>query len=245
MLLDFQRNGTRVPWYGSRREVPLPAGVALNSPWLDITSSSPSCEVSDRAEFDVISPLSLPGTNGAKRPVCSIWPATPPRPFFYADTGLVTHPLVTLILSTPEGWRGMPPVYLCSGWELLGDEMCYFTATHLRGIAPAVVFEQYEAMPHCFAFGFQHLPNAARCFDSWAGFIRQATERPEALRPGAKGPGVGSSFTFIESKTLKESPIDLEELIPYSEATIRGRISETIARIKAEMAAAAKDTAKL
>lgn len=235
VLLDFQRNDTRIMWHGSRRIVPLPAGVAVNSPWVDVSNSSPSWQPSPesgRAEFDYLPPMVLPGSDGLNRPPCEAWPSKPPRRFLYTETDLVTHPLVSLFISDPKGWEGAPPMYVCVGWEMLADEVGFITASRLYNNgngASSVVFEQYEAMPHCFALVLPKLPGAKRCLKGWSNFIRQAVERPETLRKGATGPGNGSSFTHIKAKTLEETPIDPATLSPYTEEHIRETIRKRLA----------------
>ncbi|ERS99873.1 hypothetical protein HMPREF1624_03240 [Sporothrix schenckii ATCC 58251] len=251
VLLDFQRNDTRVMWHGSRRKVPLPAGVAVNSPWVDVSNSSPSWQPtaeSGRAEFDYLPPMILPGGDGLNRPPCEAWPSNPPRRFIYIETDLVTHPLASLFTSDPKGWSGAPPMYVCVGWELLADEVAFMTASRLYNNgngASAVVFEQYEAMPHCFALVLSRLPGAKRCLNGWAGFIRQAVERPETLRQGATGPGSGSSFTHIKAKTLEETPIDPATMSPYTEEQIREAIRKRLAEPSVRQPVVAKTNAKL
>ena len=123
-------------------------------------------------------------------------------------------------------------MYVCVGWEMLADEICFFTATRLynggKGVQ-SVTFEQYEAMPHCFAMVLSHVPGAKRCFDGWASFIRRAVEHPESLTK--------STFTHIKAKTLEESPIEPETLIPYTEEQIKAVVSERLAKVEAEWAA--------
>lgn len=55
-LLEFRRQGLKIHWNGSEREVPLPAGVSTCSAWADITHSSPSCETNKL--FDYLPPPS-------------------------------------------------------------------------------------------------------------------------------------------------------------------------------------------
>ncbi|CAK7262802.1 hypothetical protein SEPCBS119000_000170 [Sporothrix epigloea] len=251
LLLEFQRNNTQILWHGSKRIVPLPAGVAVNSPWLDISNSSPSWQPapeSHRAEFDYLPPMVLPGAEGLNRPPCEAWPSQPPRHFLYAETELVMHPLVSPFLSDPNGWAGAPPVYCCVGWEMLADEVNFFAATRLHNNgngASAVVLEQYEAMPHCFALVLPKLPGSKRCLDKWAGFIRRAVEQPELLRQGASGPGSGSSFTYVEAKTLEEKVIDPATLSPYTEEQIRDVVRRRLSPSFLAVAGLGKTSSKL
>ena len=208
-LLELRRQNLKIHWLGEDREIPLPAGVAVNSPWMDITLSSPSYE--SNVPYDYI-PAPKNGMELNNRPACAAWPAVPPRRLVYADDDLVLHPLVTLL--TAPSWAGAPPVYMCTGWELLADEDKYVASKmHQDGVT--VVFEEYEAMPHCFAMLFNHLKNSRRCFGGWAGFIRRAVEKPEA---------VASSFVTVKARTLKEEPIDVQELSPCTEDEMRERL---------------------
>ncbi|CAK7214954.1 hypothetical protein SBRCBS47491_002325 [Sporothrix bragantina] len=251
LLLDFERNNTRIMWHGTKRIVPLPAGVAVNSPWVDVSNSSPSWQPtpeSGRAEFDYLPPMVLPGSDGLNRPPCEAWPSKPPRRFLYVETELVTHPLVSLFLSDPKGWAGAPPMYCCVGWEMLADEVAFFTATRLHNNgngASAVVFEQYEAMPHCFALVLPKLPGSKRCLNGWASFVRRAVEEPETLRQGATGPGSGSSFTHIKAKTLEETAIDPAALAPYTEEHIRDIVRRRLSPSFLELTGLGKTSAKL
>ncbi|ROW06634.1 hypothetical protein VPNG_06707 [Cytospora leucostoma] len=207
LLLEFKRTDTKIQWFGQEVSVPLPAGVALSSPWLDLTHSSPSCRTN--AEFDYL-PM-LQGLDETQRPSCPAWPADPPRKMLYCADALVTHPLVTLLAA--DSWEGCPPVYMSCGWELLADEDKYL-ARKLYSDGVQVVFEEFEAMPHCFQAVLMGTPVSVRSFDAWAGFIRDVAE---------KGP-VKSVFRTIEAKTLNEVAIDPSGLSPYTEEELRERL---------------------
>ncbi|KAL2755881.1 hypothetical protein ACRALDRAFT_1076683 [Sodiomyces alcalophilus JCM 7366] len=196
-ILELQRQGRRLRWFGVDREVPLPAGVAVCSPWMDITVSSPSWQANEA--FDYLPPASK--YHQIKYPPCSAWPASPPRRHLYASDSLVAHPLVTLVMA--RDWTGAPPVYLCTGWELLADED-KFAARMFHSQGVRVVFEEYEAMPHCFAMVLPQSRNARRCFDGWAGFIRDVVEK------GADG--MESKAVMIKARTSEEVELDFSSL---------------------------------
>ncbi|KUI69494.1 hypothetical protein VM1G_05225 [Cytospora mali] len=209
LLLEFKRTNTTIQWFGQEVTVPLPGGLALSSPWMDLTHSSPSCKTN--APFDYL-PM-LQGQGRAPRPSCPAWPANPPRKMLYCADAFIAHPLVTLL--TARSWQGCPPVYISCGWELLADEDKYMAAKLHSDNVP-VIFEEYEAMPHCFPMVFKGSPTSVRCFDAWSEFITDAVE---------KGPGsVQSAFKTIKAKTLKESDIDPIELSPYTEEEFRQRL---------------------
>lgn len=209
LLLEFQRTDTKIQWFGQEVSVPLPAGLALCSPWMDLTHSSPSCRTN--ASFDYL-PM-LQGLDKIPRPSCPAWPASPPRKMLYCADALATHPLGTLL--TAGSWEGCPPVYMSCGWELLADEDKY-VASRLHADGVTVVFEEYEAMPHCFTQVFMSSPASVRCFGAWAGFITDVV---------GKGPGsVGSSFKTLRAKTLEEVDIDPAALSPYTEGEMWQRL---------------------
>lgn len=175
---------------------------------MDITVSSPSWQTNEA--FDYLPPASK--YHRTRYPPCRAWPASPPRRHLYVADALVAHPLVTLLMA--RDWTGAPPVYLCTGWELLADED-KFAAQMLHGQGVKVVFEEYEAMPHCFAMVLPQLSNARRCFDGWAGFIRDLVE---------KGPdGVESKALMIRARTSEEVELNFSSL-GCDEQTVRDRV---------------------
>lgn len=207
--------------------MPLPAGVSCASPWVDITHSSPSWQGEDAHPFDYL-PKPRPDFQ-AKIPPCEIWPANPPRKYLYADDDLVTHPLVTLIMN--RTWEGSPPIWMCTGWELLAYED---KALAMKLVADGVplIFEEYEAMPHVFALFLSRLPSSRRCVESWASFIRCSVENPGAIQ---------SSATAIKAPTLEETPLRFDELLEdrlediqasvASKASVEAQTREVIARL--------------
>ncbi|KAL6911103.1 alpha/beta hydrolase fold domain-containing protein [Trichoderma evansii] len=210
LLLQLRRTNSRIQWYGEQREVPLPAGVACISPWVDITHSTPPWQGSDPHPFDYL-PKPRPEFE-AKIPPCSIWPANPPRKRFYTDDDLATHPLVTLLMSNT--WEGSPPIWMCTGWELLWYEDKAM-AMKLAADGVPLVFEEYEAMSHCFALFLDRLPSSQRCFESWASFIRSAIENPTSIE---------SRATTIKARTLEEVPLKFEELLEESFEEIQAAV---------------------
>lgn len=216
LVLELRRQGRTVMWYGEARELPLPAALALNSPWLDVTHSSPPCQGSDPFIFDYL-PKPAIAARGKVAP-CDVWPATPPRKFMYAAADAVTHPLVSPIMA--RTWAGAPPIYMCTGWELLGFED-RFLAKKLVGDGVRVVFEEYEAMPHCFAMLLTKTPNARRCMDAWGSFVRKAVD---------DGARIESSATCIKAATGEDTPLRFDNLsdMPH------GELADRVARMARE-----------
>jgi acetyl esterase/lipase len=189
----------------------MPAGIACNSPWLDITQSSPTWERDSPTPFDYLPKNRAEGAPGPK--ACDAWPASPPRKSLYVDDALATHPLVSVLMN--RDWRGLPPIYMCTGWEILARED-RFLARLLAAQGATVVFEEYEAMPHCFAMILTWTPSARRCFDAWAAFIRKAVDDPAAVE---------SAATTVRARSLEEVPLAFEDLSDLSEEQVRDAVA--------------------
>ncbi|OHF00308.1 hypothetical protein CORC01_04497 [Colletotrichum orchidophilum] len=226
LLLELRRQNRKVRWLGEERDIPLPAGFALNSPWMDITQSLPSWNAN--GEFDYLPTGEVYAKHNP--PPCNIWPTNPPRTNIYAEDDLLAHPLVTLLMS--RSWTGAPPVYMCTGWELLADEDKYMALKLHRDGVP-VVFEEYEGMPHCFALILTKIPNAKRCFEGWTNFMMRAITNPETI---------DSKATTIKSKSLQEVVLDFESLSAMSVEDVQERV---LAKKETTLAAAPETAAKL
>lgn len=157
-----------------------------------------------------------------RRHHCGAWPASPPRRMMYAADALVLHPLVTVMLA--RDWSGAPPVWMCTGRELLTDED-KFLASRMVEDGVRLVFEEYEGMPHCFALLFEGLPEARRCMDGWAGFAKGVVEGGASK---VEGKGEGARFTVVKARTAEEVEGDGKGLRPYEEGEIRRWIEERL-----------------
>ncbi|POS83284.1 hypothetical protein EPUL_005252 [Erysiphe pulchra] len=206
LILEVQRSSVKIMWYGEERVLPVPGGVACLSPWLDITSSLPS-NITNQP-FDYLPKHELQFKSSG------IWPADPPRKYMYANDSLVSHPLVSPV--TGINWSGSCPVYVAVGWELLADEN-KFTIMQMVNQGVKVIYEEYEAMPHCFGL---LLPKAA-CFkrfhQSWAQNIKKMVERPY---------DIVTSGTLIRAKSLKCEKINVHKLCPLTYSEVVGMIEE-------------------
>lgn len=212
-MLELRRQGRKVTWFGEERELPMPAGVGVNSPWMDILQSSPSW--TRNGKYDYLPAVDR--TRAVTIPACEAWPASPPRGQIYVEDGLLTHPLATLLMA--RDWIGAPPTYVCTGWELLADEDKYI-AQKLRSQGVTVEFEEYEGMPHCFAILLPDIAAARRCFNRWAGFLKQTVEAPETIE---------SRATTVRAKTLDEVELRSEDLSDMTEEDVRARVHAQVA----------------
>ena len=215
-LLEFRRQGLKVQWNGEMRDVPLPAGVALCSPWADITHSSPSCETN--RNYDYLPARSV-HPEGMEFPKCKVWPTEPPRKNLFAEDAVLCHPLVSPLAA--KSWEGSCPLYIETGQELLTDEDKY-VAMRAASQNVSVVFEEYEAMPHCFAMVLNGLPGSGRFFTAWSGFISTVVESREEVK--TKG-------TVIKAKTLEEIPVDVTGLSTFTHDEVMARMKERVQKM--------------
>jgi acetyl esterase/lipase len=81
-LLEFKREGRKITWNGEERDVPLPAGIVLCSPWADVTSSMPSCSANGPWDYLPAMGEDIPQVEVVKD---EIWPTNPPRKNVYAE----------------------------------------------------------------------------------------------------------------------------------------------------------------
>lgn len=214
LILQLRRQNTKVTWHGEEREVPLPAGVATSSPWLDVTHCMPSSV--ENAKFDYLPSNSL-RPEGMTLPPCDIWPAKPPRKNIFVEDAFLAHPMVSLMIA--KDWENCPPVYMNQGQELLSDEGKYLASVLVKqGVK--VVFEEYEAMPHCFALLLQNIESRERCFAAMADFMKGVVT--------GGNEGVSTKGTMIRAKTSKEEALDVATLSPFSREDVLQRMGERI-----------------
>jgi acetyl esterase/lipase len=192
-----------VTFNGKEVEIPLPAGCALNSPWMDHTGSMPSWELNNKYDF-LPAPSHL---NYRAPPADAIWPADPPRTTMYCEGSALRHRLVSPLLAD---FSGAPPVFLVSGQERLENDMLY-TAQRLARQGVTVVADLFDAMPHCFALMLVDLPGSQLCIDRWTAFCKDAVERPESLK---------SAATRVAVKSLELSKMDLESLLDITDEQV-------------------------
>jgi len=217
-----------ITFHGAAVPVPIPAGVASHSPWFDITRSLPSLEAN--AAYDY---LPAPSATPAAFPPCAIWPASPPRAEIYCDGGAVTHALVSPLAA--RDWAGAPPAFIGCGEELLADEDAV-VAARLARQGRVVAWEQFEAMPHCFAMIFEARGAGPLFLDRWAAFIKMAVESPAELK--TKG-------TFTTAKKLQSKEVDVKALTELSDDEVFGLMNDAKEKLIKKFEAKTKPTPKL
>ncbi|KAI7552179.1 hypothetical protein KC331_g2060 [Hortaea werneckii] len=197
LLLQLHRTSSSNPklkFHGKEVDVPLPAGVTANSGWFDISRAMPS--VLDNAKYDYLPPPNHDDTL-SRFPADDIWPAKPPRGDLFCDLSLLDHPLASPLAA--ESWEGAPPLWMCTGWEMLHDEDAIVAS---RGASQGVKvqYEEYEGMPHCFGMLMPTATNGDRCLRSWGDFCRRCVEDHASIK---------TNGTFIHAKTGKEDEVEV------------------------------------
>ena len=200
LILQLHRSspsGTPTIWFhGQEVSIPLPAGIAPNAGWMDITRCMPS--IFTNSQYDYLPPPT--GQETLHFPEDELWPTKPPRGDLYCDTSMLCHPLVSPLAA--KDWRGSCPVWFAYGTEGLTDEG-KVVARRIAQQGGTVTWQEYEAMPHCFSMMFEHLDGSKRCLASWAKFMRDVVEGREVHTQGL----------YITAKKLQETPIDVTALL--------------------------------
>lgn len=200
LLLQIHRSNPNpgqlptVKFHGKNVEIPLPAGLAMTSPWLDITRGLPSIE--GLVQYDYLPAPSQ--TDTREFPACPMWPASPPRADLYCEGSALMHPLVSPLAA--KSWEGAPPLFFSLGQEMLRDEDAVFAQRAVeQGVK--VVWREFEAMPHCFAMLLENNPGAPVHYAEFAEFCRKVVEAGESIDTNGE---------FVKAKTLERSPVDVK-----------------------------------
>lgn len=198
LLLQIHRSAPAgqtpsVRFHGKDVEIPLPAGLALSSPWMDITRSLPSIEGGVKYDYlptpSQVDSREFPKDDG-------VWPSNPPRADLYCEGSALMHPLVSPLAA--KDWSKAPPLFFSVGDEMLRDEGAVVAQRCVKqGVT--VVWRDFEAMPHCFGMLIESNPASAVHFEEYAGFCRDIVE----------GKKVQSNGVFIKAKTCERSDIDV------------------------------------
>jgi acetyl esterase/lipase len=223
LLLHLHRSSPGKPptvtFHGKTVEIPLPAGLALTSPWLDITRGLPSIE--SAIDVDYLPPPSQ--TDHREFPACNVWPASPPRADLYCEASALLHPLVSPLAA--QDWSGAPPLFVSVGQEMLRDEDAVWAQRTVAQGVP-VVWREFEAMPHCFAMLLESNSGAVVHHEEFAGFCKQVVEG---------GKTVETNGVFIKAKTLERSEVDVKSgLTELTDAQAEEYMRKGMERIEAK-----------
>lgn len=219
LLLELHRSspGGQIPkvqYLGREVEIPLPAGVACSSAWLDLTRTMPSIKTNHKYDF-----LPLPSGSSIhdRFPPCALWPAVYPREDLYCDSTVLMHPFVSPLATRVEDWINSPPVFLFYGEEMLIDEGKYFVRKLIRA-GTSVQWDEFEAMPHCFAMLLKGSIVSKLGMGLWGDFIARA----------AKGEHIETRGTFYQAKDWSERKIDLTRLGHLDDSEIWEKMTQEV-----------------
>ncbi|WEW55146.1 hypothetical protein PRK78_000574 [Emydomyces testavorans] len=206
-----------IRFHGKDVHVPLPGGVAVSSPYCDITRSFPSTYRNSKYDY-IIPPPQAPGSLYTPYPFPpdETWPTNPPRVEFYANANMLAHPFVSPVTSPKDLWKDTPPVFITIGEESLEDEGIYLSRTIHRA-GGTVVLHRYEAKPHCFALVVPTSKAAKVCFQHWADFCTYAAQG-QVQRTG--------KALFFDHTTCQVERKDLDGLGELSEEEVRMKVVE-------------------
>lgn len=199
-MLQARRNADyqvpKVMFHGQLVELPLPAGFSVGSPSLDLTHTLRTSELHASCDY-----LPKRGTAKGLHPPCVAWPTNPPRKHIFCEGNALCHPLVSPLAAS--SWEGAPPVGIFVGEEMAADE-CKAWARKAMEQGVEVVWEQYEAMPHCFWHLFPGSPAAERCFEGWSRFVKAVIDKPKGY--------VTTGAAFFAAKTAKPRSVNFEPM---------------------------------
>jgi acetyl esterase/lipase len=232
-LLTLRRSARTIRFHGKEVPIELPAGIALISPWCDVTRSMPS--VCNNALYDYLEPPHEPAETMYHPPPHepdAVWPRSPPRTDMYCNASMVAHPLVSPLACPKEMWHGAPPVFMGIGEEGLADEGLLTVRKIHQGGTPVVV-EQYEGMPHCFGLIMIGTAAGKRFFQGLSKFCRDV----DAGNLDEKRPAQVGNVTFIHYGLQATTQIPLDDIHQFSDLDVEKRIRETLAlRVAGEKA---------
>ena len=211
LILQINRSpSATINFHSQTVSISVPAGVATHSPWLDMTRCMPS--ISENAQYDYLPPP-ITREKAATFPPCEIWPTDPPRGDLYCDTTMLCHPLVSPLAA--RDWTGSCPLWMGYGEEMLVDEGKVVAAKAAKQGIP-VLWEQSEAMPHCFALLLEGLEVSKRCFKDWATFC-------DAVG-GGKNETVQTRGTRFAAKTGKERGMNVEAIGIWTDEEVKEKM---------------------
>jgi acetyl esterase/lipase len=214
LLLQLHRRSggvvPRVRFHGKDVQVRLPGGVAVNSPWMDVTHCMPSMETN--ANLDFLPPPSF--SDNTPFPADSIWPTNPPRQNIFCNGSAVCHPLVSPMAALD--WRGAPPVFIVCGEELLTDEDKVM-ARRLAIQGVKVVWEQYEGMPHVFGVLLSSLDIGMMSLKSWAENIKSFVLHQKDVQ---------TRGIFITGRKLERLEVNVKDLYAMSDEEVVSKMKE-------------------
>ncbi|KPI44026.1 AB hydrolase superfamily protein C4A8.06c [Cyphellophora attinorum] len=234
LLLQFQRTAStnatpKLQLDGHSVKVDssiLPAGIALNSPYVDVTHALPS--VTANAHYDYLFTPPAPTSTTAdttnlappeanfQPPPDEHWPTSPPRADLYAPVArLLAHPLVSPVMSKDEHWKGSPPVWIA-------DDIAVWDKGTIPGLG---------GMPHCFAMLFPTSPSGKTCMKKWAQFAVDITQ-PDGHKTGQEAAIISGAYWYKPRQNVAQEryEVPFERLTSISDEEVRRLVSASADR---------------
>ncbi|KAL9105572.1 MAG: hypothetical protein Q9227_009273 [Pyrenula ochraceoflavens] len=178
VLLQIQQQNQQIRFHGRTVDIRNPAGILMVSCVGEQSLALPSWTTNK--EYDIFrdqAPFLQP-----EFPADEIWPSDPPRADVYCDASMLPHPLVSPSLC--ENWHGAPPMWFAVGQERLADSSMLIAQTAARqGVC--VMWNQYEAMPHCWPLFLPKLPHSQHVLRKWGQACRAMIEGGKLVTKGS------------------------------------------------------------
>ncbi|KAL6235574.1 hypothetical protein BDW75DRAFT_230192 [Aspergillus navahoensis] len=225
-LLTLHRTSTTVAFHNTSIPITPPAGIAVSSPWCDISRSMPS--IHKNAPYDYLPPPSPFSSSEANSepfrpppiPADAIWPTNPPRVDFFVNASAILHPLVSPLAAPSDLWKNSPPIYISIGEEGLTDEGLV-VARRMHAASVPVIAEQVEGMPHCFGLMMPGHSAGKAFYDSMGSFCVDAVA--ETLKERANG-----KLRFLAFRPENNKEIPLSEVASHlSDKEVDRLLAET------------------
>ncbi|KAL2854853.1 Alpha/Beta hydrolase protein [Aspergillus pseudoustus] len=224
-LLTLNRLSHRTLFHGNKVLISPPGGLAVSSPWADVSRSMPS--ILKNALYDYLpvplQTLNSDPSNPKKQqlpfkpppiPSDEFWPASPPRVDYFVDAETIIHPLVSPLAAPAHLWKNAPPIFISTGEEGLADEGLILARKMHRAGAP-VIAQQVEGMPHCFGLLMPGSTAGRAFYDDLGAFCSDAANGK--IKGTSEGVGELEFVGFKPEKSWRVSLDKVEGLLEDEE----------------------------
>ncbi|KAK9454709.1 Alpha/Beta hydrolase protein [Dipodascopsis uninucleata] len=157
--------------------LPIPAGILLISPWVELTRCLPSEHSQSIDKYDYI-----PSANyypDLKR--SESWPAKNMRLLHYVEDNAILHPLASP-LTTPS-WDGACPMYIAVSEERLADSD-FLLVKYYKEARNTVFLYFHEKLPHVFHVLGPTNPSVQKSYQEMKNFIDFCVSKSDSTISG-------------------------------------------------------------
>ena len=198
ILSTRRRQATHSPsiTFGGRKvDLPLPAGLALLSPFPEQTLALPSWR--ENGDSDILD--SKQSALDPRFPTCKIWPSDPRRGNLYCEVSMLTHPLVSPVLAMY--WAEFPPIWIASGSGERLSDATRLLVQNMTGQRASVVWEEYEDMCHIWPIYF---PRWKQSHLFWRNCAQACIDMSD------QSPNMISGASRIRLESLRKEDLDIK-----------------------------------